>query len=618
MNSHDPGSSLFSRLYETMRDAFVSVDMQGRIQEFNQEYLGMLGYDRTEITRMTYQQLTPAKWHAMEAEIVRTQVLPRGYSDVYEKEYQRKDGTIFPIELRTILVRDERVQPRMMWAIIRDITERKRLEQELHDQVIMKRIILDAFSDSIILLDDNSKVLTINEIGAARLGTTRTELIDKSIIDFLPPEVSEQRMQTAIEAIETLRVTHQEELYRGRWFHITYHPILDNLGKFKWLIIIAQDITDRKQSVDALRDSEQRYRSLAETAEDNIFIIDKDDYIRYVNPYAVRFLGRPIDQILGRKRSEIFSQDPNEKRKTKSIQRVLRTGVPSIHEDITQTPAGNFWLSTRLVPLKDAQGNNYAVLGVARDISDRKRNEKALVRARDTLERRVARRTYELEAAHEQLRKLADKVITAQEEERRRVSRELHDDASQMLVSLRYHLAALQEMKSISEDPSASERLSSTLGSVDLIIEHIRNLAHSLRPPTLDVGGLHLSLKDFCQEFSENTRIAVEYKGENIPNLPLEISISLFRFVQEALTNVVKHSHANRVRVSLACRRNEIVLSITDNGLGFKNETNSSGTGLLGIEERVNLVGGSLKIRSVSGRGVILKARIPWDPMEHG
>ncbi len=172
----------------------------------------------------------------------------------------------------------------------------------------------------------------------------------------------------------------------------------------------------------------------------------------------------------------------------------------------------------------------------------------------------------------EQLRNLADKVISAQEEERRRVSRELHDDASQMLVSLRYNLAALTEMNGINENPSTKERLSSALGSVDLIIEHIRNLAHSLRPPALDVGGLHISLKEFCREFTENTKIVVDYKGENIPNLPLEISISLFRFVQEALANVVKHAHASRVRVSFTCRRNEIVLTIADNGLGINNE----------------------------------------------
>jgi PAS domain S-box-containing protein len=118
-------------LYETMTDAFVSVDMAGSIIEFNRAYLDMLGYSEPELRRKTYVDLTPARWHAMEADIVRKQILARGYSDVYEKEYRRKDGTVFPIELRTCLMCDTRGRPAAMWAIIRDISARKRLEAAL-------------------------------------------------------------------------------------------------------------------------------------------------------------------------------------------------------------------------------------------------------------------------------------------------------------------------------------------------------------------------------------------------------------------------------------------------------------------------------------------------------
>ena len=121
----------YRRLYETMRDAFVSVSMDGRIQECNGAYLEILGYDREEIRTLTYLQLTPEKWHAMEDEIVAKQILPRGYSDVYEKEYVRKDGTVFPAELRTFLLTDDSGEPSGMWATVRDITERKRAEESL-------------------------------------------------------------------------------------------------------------------------------------------------------------------------------------------------------------------------------------------------------------------------------------------------------------------------------------------------------------------------------------------------------------------------------------------------------------------------------------------------------
>lgn len=123
--------SKYRHLYESIMDAFVCVDMQGRILEFNEVYRHMLGYEPEELCTHSYVDITPKKWHALEAEIVEKQALTRGYTDLYEKEYRRKDGTEFPIELRVFLVRDEQGEPNGLWAIVRDITTRKRMEEEL-------------------------------------------------------------------------------------------------------------------------------------------------------------------------------------------------------------------------------------------------------------------------------------------------------------------------------------------------------------------------------------------------------------------------------------------------------------------------------------------------------
>ncbi len=120
------------RLYESMRDAFVSVDMDGKLQEYNQLFQQMLGYEPEELSSLTYLDVTPSEWHAFEADIVQKQVLVRGYSDIYEKKYRRKDGSVIPVELRTILLKDDTGKPSGMWAIVRDITDRKRAE--LHVQ----------------------------------------------------------------------------------------------------------------------------------------------------------------------------------------------------------------------------------------------------------------------------------------------------------------------------------------------------------------------------------------------------------------------------------------------------------------------------------------------------
>lgn len=129
---------LFSLLSEGMMDAFVSVDMTGKILQYNDVYRTMLGYEPDELLSKTYLDLTPEKWHLMENNIIKEQVISRGYSDVYEKEYRKKDGTIFPVELRTQLIRDDQGNPCVMWATVRDITERKRVEealQKLNDEL---------------------------------------------------------------------------------------------------------------------------------------------------------------------------------------------------------------------------------------------------------------------------------------------------------------------------------------------------------------------------------------------------------------------------------------------------------------------------------------------------
>jgi PAS domain S-box-containing protein len=125
---------LFNLLSEGMMDAYTSVDMTGRILQFNEVYRNMLGYEEEELRSMVYKDFTPEKWHSIEHKIIEEQVISRGYSDIYEKEYRRKNGTVFPVELRAQLVRDDQGNPVLMWAIIRDITERKLAEEKLNNK----------------------------------------------------------------------------------------------------------------------------------------------------------------------------------------------------------------------------------------------------------------------------------------------------------------------------------------------------------------------------------------------------------------------------------------------------------------------------------------------------
>lgn len=132
----------FRRLHESMRDAFASVDMEGHIQDANLAFQEMLRYDLEELQRLTYVDLTPPRWHASEAQVVKEQILARGYSDIYEKEYIRRDGKVFPVELRSFLLSDDGGVPVGIWAIVRDITERKRAEAQIESALREKEVLL--------------------------------------------------------------------------------------------------------------------------------------------------------------------------------------------------------------------------------------------------------------------------------------------------------------------------------------------------------------------------------------------------------------------------------------------------------------------------------------------
>lgn len=206
----------YRRLYQGMMDAFVSVDMSGRIREFNDAYQQLLGYSPEEIHALTYVDITPERWRALEATVVQEQVLKRGYSDIYEKEYCRKDGSLVPIELRTYLVPDESGQPAAMWAIVRDISKRKRAQQALQDA---NRQLEDRVRDRTEELTKANEQLQaeVKQRQLAEAALRQNEAKYRALVESSPDGVGMMDLQGRIlfmskRAAEQLGLTHPEEL----------------------------------------------------------------------------------------------------------------------------------------------------------------------------------------------------------------------------------------------------------------------------------------------------------------------------------------------------------------------------------------------------------------------
>ena len=212
----------------------------------------------------------------------------------------------------------------------------------------------------------------------------------------------------------------------------------------------------------------------------------------------------------------------------------------------------------------------------------------------------------------ENIRHMAERTVAAQEEERQRISRELHDDLGQALTT---HLLALRNLQDDLSLPVETmfERLQSLYNQSYEMLVKVRRLARDLRPPVLDTLGLKVAMQTYCAEFTRRTQMKVIFEADSsLPVFPDIYNVTLYRVLQEALTNIVKHAQASQVWVDLSVEENTVNMTVQDNGIGFSEASSrSNGIGLAGLRERVTIAGGTLNVNSTPKRGTILSAQFP-------
>lgn len=289
----------YCQLYESLQDAIVVTNIQGLILEFNPSFQTMLGYDAEEIYTLTTQDITPTKWHPIEARILTEQVLTQGYSEVYEKEYLRKNGSLLPIETRTYLMTNEQGEPTGLWGLSRDITERKWAQENLRLANAYNRSLIEASLDSLITITPQGKINDLNAATEVVTGYSREELFGKNFSDYF---TEPQQAQSVIQQALRLGVVYDYELALcHKDGHVT--PVLCNLsiygnevGQIMGIIMAARNITQHKQV-------EMELRHAKETAEvanraKSAFLANMSHELR-----------TPLNAILGY--TQILSRDRN-------------------------------------------------------------------------------------------------------------------------------------------------------------------------------------------------------------------------------------------------------------------------------------------------------------------
>jgi PAS domain S-box-containing protein len=478
-----------------------------------------------------------------------------------------------------------------------EILERLRAEKALFTSEARLRAILDHSPAVIFLKDTHGRYLHVNRQFERQFRLIRKQVIGRTDRQIFP------RQQAA------LFQNHDREVLRGgvpRQFEetaryrdgahtsiVSKFPLRDAKGKVYALCGIATDITKRQQVEAALHQSEERFRLLVANVRNYaIILLGRDGRVISWNAGAERINGFRASEIIGRHFSVLYP--PGEAgggKPQRELEIARRQGRFEVEGWRVRKDGSRFWTNSVITPVRDESGRLRGFAKVMRDMTETRRVEEAL-------------------------RNLSRKILRAQEEERRRISRELHDEVGQSLTAISVTLASLRN-NGASKSQSLSRKIAATQRMLEGTMETVHHFARELRPAALDELGLVPALRSHVKRFTTRTGLRVRLRADPVAeSLDSEQKTTLFRIAQESLTNVAKHARASRANISVRQDGNGICMEIADNGKSFRANPVTAAKqkqrlGLLGMQERVRLVNGRFTIKPEPGRGTTVRVVIP-------
>lgn len=613
----------------------IGISENGRVADVNDQMLKMFGYEREEMIGKEVVDLVAPESREIVAEAIRTE-----RESIYEHRLLRKNGSSFLAEARAKIVRIGDRTLRM--TALRDITDRKLAEEMDKTQSHVLEMItrgepLEKTLDALLCMIEKHSPGTLCSIlllqldgihvrhaAGPSLPAEYLKAIDGSAIGPRagscgtaayrrePVYVADIATDPLWDGYRELALAHG---LRACWATPILDPQRKALGTFAIYHRVTGLPTERelrliemathsaavcisKHAADeALRESEDRFRTLVERTPDCISVA-VNERLAYVNPAGLKLIrAKSLDEVLGR---SVYTFAPAEMREGLEVRRrtVLERGTasPVIEFELLRQDGSSVMVESQAVPF--VYRGQPAILNLIRDITERKRVE---------VERAEAGKR-----EHKAREEFTHLLITSQESERRRIAAELHDSLGQNLsiIKSRAHLAAQQ----LPQPGAAAGHIEAIERIASEAIDETRNLAHNLRPTHIEHAGLTASLQELISEVSQSSQVRFECRVENVDEVfKGEAATNVYRIVQEALNNLIKHSHAKTAVVAVERDIRSVRLRIADDGVGFDTgqEAKRQGLGLTSISERVRMLGGTLCIQSTPGHGTQLSIELP-------
>jgi PAS domain S-box-containing protein len=471
----------------------------------------------------------------------------------------------------------------------------------------------------------NYRLRRVNAALCQALGYSQRELLERTLVDITHPDdknkdkaLASQLFRGEIPSyrLEKRFITKDGQLI---WLDLTAVLMRDRENKPIYGLVMVEDITERKRAEEALRTSEERYRSFVVnssegiwrleierpidtelTADEQLEMLQKFAYLAECNDALARMHGHArADDLIGLRIHDLF--EVSDKFNIASIRAFIENGYRMLNlETIEVDSEGHKKYFTNNVIGVAVNGYLLRAWGTQRDETERKLAEERIKESR------------------QQMRALATHLQSVREKERADISREIHDVLGQGLIGMKIELSHLTRMLSEPEDEnvrrSMSERFKDVIRLLDENITAVKNLSTELRPRVLDMLGLPAAVEWQCQEFERRTRISCSCRlPEEDTKFGEEQATALFRIAQEALTNVARHTLAKHVTVELKVNHTQATLIVRDDGKGLSEEEASApgSLGVLGMRERAEMLGGKLTIEGVPGRGTVVCASVP-------